>query len=159
MPTDCRFPALAPKTAYRKGCRCERCVETERARLRRRYAANREAERERNRIYHETHQEQVRAWRAKYREENRDRLLEEWRQYRRDHPEKEQARGRRRREEYAELEVLVWGRYTAEEDQIVMGWTGTDLELARALGRSYPSVVTRKRRLRNAGGGEAAPSE
>lgn len=149
-PTECRLPHLAPKTAYGKGCRCERCVATERARLRRRHAQNREAELERNRIYHETHQKQVKARRAKRYEANRDRLLEEWRQYRRDHPEKEQARGRRRRGQYAALEVLVSGRYTPEEDEIVTWWTETDLELAKQLRRSYPSVVRRKRRLREA---------
>ena len=56
---------------------------------------------------------------------------------------------RRRQERHRSLSIRATGRrYTGVEDQLILSWEGTDLELAIALGRTYGSVVSRKKKLR-----------
>lgn len=138
----------AAKTAYGKGCRCRLCVEAERARNRRRYAADIEAQRERSRAYAQTHREEAAARGRKRYEHDPEGMRAKGREWRENGRERERERGRRRRERHNSIPVTAWGRYNADEDQAILGWQGTDLDLALKLGRSYQSIVTRKRRLR-----------
>lgn len=145
---ECQFPHNAAKTAYGKGCRCARCVEVERGRNRRRYAANLQAERARNRAYYETHRDEDRERGRRRYERDPEGMRAKWREWREKSLDREQERGRRRRERHNAIPVAAWGRYSEAEDQTIMGWDGTDLGLALELGRTYQSIVTRKRRLR-----------
>ena len=128
--TACLYPLNAPKTAYGKGCRCSRCVEAERERCRRRYAANLEAERARIRRYYATHREEAAERQRRRYERDREGIREQWRRWRENSRERERERGQRRRERLRSISVTSTGRYTAEEDQIVLAWEGSDLDLA-----------------------------
>lgn len=148
MPAECLFPQNAAKTASGKGCRCRRCVEAARERNQRRYAANLEARRARNRAYYQTHREEAAARGRRRYERDPEGMRAKWQEWREKSRERERERGRRRRERHNSIPVTAWGRYSETEDQTLLTWKGTDLNLAFELGRSYQSIVARKRRLR-----------
>lgn len=110
------------------------------------------AKRERARIYYQEHREAIRERKAKHYAENREVALERARRRRDDDPEALARSSQRKREAYAKASPAVaTGPYTEAEDRLIVGWGGTDIELAIALGRTYTSVRSRKVRLRSKG--------
>lgn len=133
----CEHPDLAASTAYRRGCRCDRCRADHTVRYRRYVEANRERRADTNR---------------RWREQNRESLAVYDRQWRLSNLDSVSERERRRRRAMAELTPSnVTGRYSEAEDRIIRSWAGSEVALAQALGRSWESVRGRKRELRKRG--------
>ena len=151
---DCQYPQNASSTAYKKGCRCDRCCTARRAIDRAWRAANLEEERARVRAWRAANPEKerarVRAWRAA----NRVGQNERTREYRASNSESVSIKRKAllgRYQACSAASATVSGRWTAAEDLVVTQWEGTTLHLAFALGRTYKSTDLRISRLRKRG--------
>ena len=104
-----------------------------RERSRRNRANNPEYTKTQNQKYWAEHREELKLYSLKYREENSSYIHSRQKAY------KEKLKDA--------CPKLVSGSYSPAEDSLILKWTGRIEDLARALGRSYDSTVTRKRRL------------
>ena len=118
------------------------------------YWANPGRQRELRREYVARNRERVNQKKREDRQRDReaiDKRINEWRE---ENPHLVQATERRRLEKIASVnrDAKRSGRYSQAEDAVLISWqSGSDYELARALGRTYHSIASRRWRLRKNG--------
>lgn len=112
---------------------------------------NREAVLECQRRHYEENREAALEYKRKYREENREAELERGRKYREENREAVLERSRKQRKNYQEMTramAIKTGRYSLEEDLVVLDETLTCYQKAVKIGRTYSSIKSRLDKLR-----------
>lgn len=97
LPTECQYSQYAPRTAYKKGCRCNRCTVSCRKQRRAYYQRNTKKLLEWQRDYNRCHVQERRLQRKKYYQLNSEKVLLKNKDYAQRNPEKIAAYQRRRR--------------------------------------------------------------
>ena len=130
-------------------CRCKECC---RSYHRRYYEANRDAVLEHVRRYREENRDAVLERDRRYREENRDAERERVRRYYEENREAERESSLRREAEYrtltSEVATRTGAAWIEAEDAYLMSSSDPATVQAVELGRTYASVVSRRKRLR-----------
>lgn len=107
--------------------------------------------REEERKYREENREVLIEKSRKYREENREIINEKSRKYREENLEAALERSRKQQKDYRDMTRAMAtrsGRYSLEEDLIVLDETLTVYQKAVKVGRTYGSVRSRQIKLR-----------